>query len=156
MASSTSSPSATARPPRVIVLIDMPAAAKTSAVMTSDSGMAVSVINVVLIFIRNRTRMITTRMTPSRSASTTFSMARSMKDFCEYNGMTRKSFGNEGPSSAMAFITLSVTARVSAPGCLLMVSTTQGPPDQSLLPATLFLSRSCAVRSNAALSPRFT
>ena len=40
------------------------------------------------------------------------------------------SFGSEALSSAIALNTLSVTARVSAPGCLLIVRTTQGPPDQ--------------------------
>ena len=72
MASSTSSPIATARPPSVIVLIDMPNHLKTSPVTTIDSGMAVSVMNVVRKLSRNRNRMITTRMPPSRSASMTF------------------------------------------------------------------------------------
>ena len=156
IASSTSSPSATARPPRVMVLIDIPAAEKTRAVITSESGIAVSVIKVVRMFIRKRTRTITTRMTPSRRASMTFSIARSINDFCEYNGMTRMSFGSDDCRSAMARMMLSVTERVSEPGCLLIVSTTLGPPDQPLPAGELLAARSTAPRSNAALSPRFT
>ena len=83
MASSTNSPMATAMPPSVIVLIESPNTANTIAVMTSESGMAVSVMNVVLKFIKNRNRMITTKMPPSRNASTTFSIARSINVFCE-------------------------------------------------------------------------
>ena len=66
MASSTSSPMATASPPSVIVLIDMPNQRKTMAVMTIDSGMAVSVMNVVRKFSRKINSTITTRMPPSR------------------------------------------------------------------------------------------
>ena len=66
IASSTSSPMATASPPSVIVLIDMPNHLKTSPVITIDSGIAVSVMNVVRKFSRKRNRMITTRMPPSR------------------------------------------------------------------------------------------
>ena len=83
IASSTSSPIATARPPRVIVFTLSPNTAKTTAVITIESGIAVRVMNVVRRFIRNRNRMTRTRIAPSRSASTTFSIARSMNDSCE-------------------------------------------------------------------------
>ena len=51
------------------MLIDSPKAVNTRPVMTIDSGMAVSVMNVVRKFSRNRNRMTTTRMPPSRKAS---------------------------------------------------------------------------------------
>ena len=62
---------AIARPPSVIVLIEMSNALKTSAVMSSDNGIAVSVMNVVRKFSRKRKRTMTTRIEPSRSASST-------------------------------------------------------------------------------------
>ncbi len=43
---------ATARPPRVIVLIDMPNHLKTRPAVTIESGIAVSVMNVVRKFSR--------------------------------------------------------------------------------------------------------
>ena len=73
---------ATARPPSVIVLIDMPNHLKTSPVTTIDKGIAVSVMNVVRKLRRNRKRMMTTRILPSRSASITLWMPNSMKFFC--------------------------------------------------------------------------
>ncbi len=83
MASSTSSPMATARPPRVIVLIDNPKPAKIIAVITSDSGIAVSVINVVRKFIRKINKSTTTNTPPSARASITLSIARSINARCE-------------------------------------------------------------------------
>ena len=71
IASSTSSPIATASPPSVIVLIDMSNHLNTSPAVTIDSGIAVSVINVVRKFSRKINRMMTTRMPPSRSAMIT-------------------------------------------------------------------------------------
>ena len=47
--------------------------------MTSDSGMAVSVMNVVRKLSRNRNRMISTSTAPITSASPTLKMPRSMK-----------------------------------------------------------------------------
>ena len=82
MASSTSSPMATASPPSVIVFIDKPNQWNTSPVIKMESGMAVSVMKVVRKFIRKRNRMMTTRIPPSLRASMTFSIARSMNDFC--------------------------------------------------------------------------
>ena len=79
---STISPMATASPPNVIVLIERPKAPNTNAVMIIDSGIAVSVMNVVRKLTRNKNRTITTRMLPSRSAPTTFSIAMSIKSFC--------------------------------------------------------------------------
>ena len=71
IASSTSSPIATASPPSVIVLIDIPSHLNTSPVITIDSGMAVSVMKVVRKLSRKRNSTITTSTPPSRRASTT-------------------------------------------------------------------------------------
>ena len=57
---------ATASPPSVIVLIDRPNNVNTIAVMTTDNGIAVSVMKVVRKLSRNRNRMTTTSRLPSR------------------------------------------------------------------------------------------
>ena len=75
MASSTSSPTAIAMPPSVIVLMVMLKALKTIAVTRTDKGMAVSVMKLVRRFQRKRNRMSSTHMVPSRIASTTLSTA---------------------------------------------------------------------------------
>ena len=147
MASSISSPIATASPPNVIVLTDSPKAEKTSTVMNSETGIEVNVMNVVRKFSRKRNKMTTTRMAPSRNASSTFSMERSMNDFCEYSpDSTRTSSGSPASNSTSASLMASDSARVSAFGCLLMVNTTAGPPLNE--PSVSFV--------NALLSPRFT
>ena len=82
IASSTSSPMATASPPSVMVLIDWPVNLKTRAVTTIDRGIAVSVMNVVRKLRRKRKSTMTTRMPPSRSAISTLWIDTSMNDFC--------------------------------------------------------------------------
>ena len=82
IASSTSSPIATASPPSVIVLIDIPSHVKTSPVITIERGMAVSVMKVVRKFSRKRKSTMTTSTPPSRRASTTLRMLKSMNVFC--------------------------------------------------------------------------
>ncbi len=71
MASSTSSPIATAIPPSVITLTDRSNDLKTIAVTRMLIGIAVRVIAVMRIFAKKSMRMITTRIVPSRNASTT-------------------------------------------------------------------------------------
>ena len=73
IASSTSSPIATAIPPRVITLTEKPKSLNTIAVTRILMGIAVSVIRVVLVFAKKRIKIIITRIIPSRSASITFS-----------------------------------------------------------------------------------
>ena len=70
---------ATARPPRVIVLIETPKALKMRNVMMNESGIAVSVMAVVRKFSRNRKSTMITRMAPSLSAAITLWMDASMK-----------------------------------------------------------------------------
>ena len=84
IASSTSSPMATAMPPSVITLmlssvpVSQPMSLNTTEVMTSDNGMAVSEMNVVRTFSRNRNRTISTSTAPMTSASPTLYTPRSM------------------------------------------------------------------------------
>src|SRR5439155_1580822 len=68
IASSTSSPTATARPPSVMVLTVRPKAWNTSAVMRIDSGMAVRVMTLVRTFHRNTNSTTNTQTLPSRLA----------------------------------------------------------------------------------------
>ncbi len=88
---------ATASPPSVSVLMDSPKAVITSAVMTKDSGMAVRVIAVVRTLSRNRKSTTTTRMAPSRSASTTLPMAALMKSACSKSVSTLHVTGQRAP-----------------------------------------------------------
>ena len=69
---------ATASPPRVIVLIDIPNHLNTRPVITIDSGIAVSVISVVRKLSRKTNSTAATRIPPSRRAAITFWIARSM------------------------------------------------------------------------------
>ena len=82
MASSTNSPMAIAKPPSVIVFTDNPNIEKIIAVITIESGIAVSEIIVVRTLKRKRKRMMITRMEPSRNASITLVMELSMKCDC--------------------------------------------------------------------------
>ena len=82
MASSTSSPTATAMPPRVMVFTVTPNARKISSVAMIDSGMAVRVMTLVRTLARNRNSTRNTQMVPSRMASMTLSTAVRMKSAC--------------------------------------------------------------------------
>ena len=133
IASSTSSPIATAIPPRVITLIDSsvpvtrPTNLNTSTVSASDSGMAVREMNVVRRFSRNRNRMINTRTAPTTSASPTLNTPRSMKSRSWYRSVsTSTSGGSVFSTSTSAAFTRSVRSRVSTCGCLVIVRATAG------------------------------
>ena len=135
IASSTNSPMATAIPPRVMTLIDsslplrIPTRRKTSVVNTSDSGMAVSVMNVVRKFSRNRNKTMMTSTAPITSASATLKIPRSMKFFNRNSSLlTMMSAGSDASTSANAAATSSVSFRVSTCGCLTVVNTIPGRP----------------------------
>ena len=64
------------------MLIDIPSHLKTSPVITIERGMAVSVMNVVRKFSRKRNSTMTTSTAPSRRASMTLRMLKSMNVFC--------------------------------------------------------------------------
>ena len=135
MASSTSSPIATAIPPSVITLMDRcvpviwPQIRNTSVVITSESGIAVSVMNVVRKFSRNKNRMMTTRTAPITRASPTLKIPRSIK-FLSRNSseLITMSAGRDDSASANALARLSVSERVSTCGCFTTVNTTPGRP----------------------------
>ena len=129
IASSTSSPMATAIPPRVIVLIDSPIKSNTMNVVSSDSGIAVSVMIVVRKFRRNNARIITTRIAPSRNAATTFSLAFSIKcDWRKRSALTIVPAGRPGRSLSSVSSISEVSLRVSACGCLEIAMMTAGLP----------------------------
>ena len=85
---------AIARPPSVMVLMLWPIAFMTIAVVTSESGMAVSVMAVVRKLRRKMNNTSTTRIAPSRSASSTFLIEASMKLACRNRRRVRTSAGN--------------------------------------------------------------
>ena len=73
IASSTSWPMAMARPPSVIVLMPIPNQLMTRTVATSESGMAVRLMNVVPKFQRNRNPSATMRVDMCGRSSCTLS-----------------------------------------------------------------------------------
>jgi hypothetical protein len=112
-----------------MVLMLMPAARNTSAVTSSESGMATREINVVRTLSRKANSTITTRMAPSRRASSTLVIDDSMKSAClKRRVLSCTSWGREGCNSARAFSTAWVRATVAAPGCFSMLRMTAGWP----------------------------
>ena len=79
MASSTNSPMAIARPPRLMLLMVKPNQFMVTTAATSESGIASKVMVAARKFIRNSATTITTRMAPSRNALVRLSSDRSMK-----------------------------------------------------------------------------
>ena len=128
-ASSTSSPSAIAKPPSVMVLMVNPRYLKIRMVVNNDSGMATNEITVVRLFIKNSASTTTTIKAPSRSAKVTLSMELSIK-----SAWRNKNFGdvrpggNCRPRSAIASSTSAVSAKVSAVGCFCTDKITAGCP----------------------------
>ncbi len=116
-----------ARPPSVIVLMPRPYHAITTTAATSESGIAVRLMNVVRKFQRKRNRTTVTITAPSASAAFTLPIARSMKSAC-WNALV--SIVTSGGSPA--FIPASVasirwvTSSVFACGCFWIVATTAG------------------------------
>ena len=88
MASSTTIPMATARPPSVIALTLMSKKRNTIKVMAKERGIAVRVISVVLTFSRKSRSTSDTMMAPSRMASSRFPIAFSIKSACRKSGMS--------------------------------------------------------------------
>ena len=78
-ASSTSSPIAIARPPKVMVLMESPAIQNTMAVTNTDIGIATSEIIVVRTSIRNRNSTMPTITSASSSTVRTLPIEFSMK-----------------------------------------------------------------------------
>ena len=138
---------AMARPPSVIVLIDMPNALNTSTVIRIEIGMAISEMKVVRTFSRNRKRMTATTATASSSTFSTLPMEVWMKLAC----LNRISsawtpFGRNCAKSLNARSTSAVSSVVSAPGCFCTDRITAGLP---LTPASPRFTR--AAKSTAAI-----
>ena len=149
MASSTTEPIATTRPPRVMVLISSPKARISIRPITSDRGMALRVITAVRQFIRNSTITTDTIRMPSIKEVLTFLIAVSMKLACRKVRVTSMSPGRVLLRAAIRASTSRVTLGVSMSGCLLIISTTAGLPLK--LPSPRF--RALASRTTAT-SPR--
>ena len=157
MASSTSSPIATAIPPKVITLIESCAPVtwlstrNTSVVMTSDSGIAVRVMKVVRKFIKNRNRMMSTSTAPMTSASPTLKMPRSIKFLSRNRSeLITMSAGSEDSTLANAAAMSSVKARVSTWGCFTTVKTAPGRP--LMLPSPRLNAAPSATRATSSSS----
>ena len=146
MESSTRSPMATAIPPSVIVLIEIPNQRKISTVSRIEIGMAVSELMLVRKFHMKMNSTTTTQIAPSRMASTTFSTAASMKSACLKIrcSMTIPS-GKSSCSSPSTVPICRSSFRVSALGCFWTARMTADPPS--------ILSPS---RTNTLPSPRLT
>ncbi len=125
MASSTSSPMATARPPSVITLIVRPSADSTRKATARLSGSAVRVMSVVRTSIRNSTSTITMKIAASRSTLTRLSTERWMKSAwritCVLSAMPG---GSAACASASLRSMASVSASVFVPGDFCTDSTT--------------------------------
>ncbi len=118
IASSTIAPTAIAIPPSVMLLIVAPVSFIASTAVSSDSGIASSVIEAALELARNRNTIRTTRMLPSRSARVRLSIAVSMKS--AWRKMSRWIVipaGSEACSSSRTVSRRRVRSSVLAPGC---------------------------------------
>ena len=125
IASSTSAPMAIAMPPSVIVLMEMPSPFMPKIATTSERGMATMEIAVARRFHRNRNRMTTTTMAPSRRACTTLRMATVMKSDCRNSADSIVTpAGSARCISASSVVTRAVSTRVLAPGCFCTARTT--------------------------------
>ena len=127
IASSTIAPTAIAIPPSVMLLIVAPVSFIASTAASSDSGIAMSVIDAARKLARNRNTIRTTRMPPSRSARVRLSIAVSMKS------AWRKMFrwiampaGSDACSSSRTPSRRRVRSSVLAPGCFWMPMTIAG------------------------------
>ena len=138
MASSTTIPIATASPPRVIEFTLIPKRVKIMTVTAKDKGIAVSVINVVVIEDRGLLRLkrkinstMITMIAPSRMASNKLCMAASMKLACLNSGVRMMSLCSSSSLiliSAMVCSICFVRVRVSTPGDFTILRTTPGLP----------------------------
>ena len=133
MASSTTSPSAITSPAMTIVFSVRPSAEMTTTAATSDSGMAVKLMNAVRQSKRNSTRIAATRPQPISSAWLRFAMERSMKVAGrKIVGSTSRPV-SPGFNASSAASTRRVTSSVLPSGCF---STISNSPGTSLMMAS--------------------
>ncbi len=136
IASSTTTPIATAKPPSVIVLMETPNASSTSIAASNESGIETNEMNAVRRSRRKRNSTIPTKIAPSTSECSTLCSACSMKvaGRCSRGKSVMPSDSNTGPSSPSARSTASVASIVFAPNWLAAVSSTPGSPMISASP----------------------
>ena len=135
--SSTREPMAMAIPPRLIVFTVRPSRRIASRVTTIDRGMDTSEMSVVLQFIRNMKRTMTTNNPPSSSDLRTLPIDPSMKlDWRNISELTFTSEGSEALRSSKAESSLPVSSRVLVSGCFVTVSSTAGLPSLEATPRT--------------------
>ena len=129
-ASSTTTPIAIARPPRVMVSSEAPSRSSTRVAASSESGIAVQEIAAVRRSNRNRNRTTITSTAPTISESLTLLVAVLMK----FAGRKRSlwivipSASSAGRSSCSAASTFCVTLSVSAAYCSATLRITPGRP----------------------------
>ncbi len=119
IASSTTSPTAMARPPRIIPLSVTPRRSSTETAASIESGMAVRLISASLPERRNASRITMTSTAPRAMARPTETIEVRTKSACRSTGAWRTAPGGiEESSSAIAASTSRVTRSVSAQGSL--------------------------------------
>jgi hypothetical protein len=134
-ASSTSSPMAMARPPKVMVLMERPANQNTIAVTNTDIGIATSEMSVVRASIRNKNSTMPTMTSASKSTVRTLPIEFSMK--VAWRNCTSRVVMPAGSVVRIESRVRSssrVSARVSTPGCFWMPRITAGLPPNPALP----------------------
>ena len=133
MASSTTTPTATARPARTIVFTDAPRSVSTTPAATSESGIATRLMNAAFHSYRKAISTSTTSAQPSSSASLRLWIASSMKLAGRKIVSSSSTPCRPGRRSSRASSTPRVTASVFAPWSF---STTSSRPGPSLTTAS--------------------
>ncbi len=156
-ASSTSSPLAIARPPRVMTLRDWPSSLKIRIVTASDSGMATSEISVVRADSRKANSTIATMIAPSRRASLTLPIDASMKSACRNSTFgAARPLGMAWVISASAVSMARVSCTVSVEGCFCTLTMTAGAPSWPASPRFMAgAKRTVATCSSSTARPSF-
>ncbi len=128
IASSTTTPTATANPARIIVLIVVPSATSTISAAASDSGMASRETSAARHWKRNISSTNTTRMQPSSTDCDRLWMAIWMKLAWRKIWLLMCTPGMDGAMAERALSIPLVTSRVFAPGNFSTTSMRPGPP----------------------------
>ena len=121
-------PMATARPPSVIEFTETPNHLNVSIVIPNESGIAVSVMNVVRKLSRKRNRTTVTMTAPSAMAFFKLPMAFSIKSACRKSSRASTPSGSVFCNSATAVSTFVVSATVSKPGDFVILMITPRLP----------------------------
>ena len=135
IASSTTSPTAIARPASTIVLMLIFICIRTMTALTIDSGIAVRLMTAVRHSNRNAIKMRLTRMQPRIMAKRRLARAISMKVAGRKMRAVTLTPGMLGLSASMAFSTSRVTSRVLAQGNF--STTTKSPASSWITPSPM-------------------